>query len=80
MTNNQEAPRPSASTILKNMSPHDFLALGVEQLAYLKPVMIDGTAAWALHAADGRPLLVQQSADDVLTAAYNNELRTVRVH
>ncbi len=41
---------------VRNLSPADLGRLGVQQLAYVKPVMVNGAHAFAIHAADGTPM------------------------
>ena len=40
------------------MTAQDFRALGLSQLAYVKPVTVDGQAAYSVHAADGTEIAV----------------------
>ena len=39
---------------LEQFSNQDFLALGVNDVAYIKPVVMGGQAVFAVHAADGQ--------------------------
>lgn len=63
--------------LLRNLSSQDFLSFGVNQIAYVRPVAIDGQKAFALHAADGSPLTVIESLDDILMVARQNDLEPV---
>ena len=38
---------------IRNLSQIDLGRLGLQQIAYVKPVMINGVNAFAIHAADG---------------------------
>ena len=38
------------------ISQADFAALGTNQVAYIKPVLVKGRVAYSVHAADGTPL------------------------
>ena len=43
---------------IAQFTARDFEALGLEQLAYVKPVKVDGRTAFAVHAADGTEIAV----------------------
>ena len=40
----------SGSPLSPNLTPADFVALGVEDVAYVKPVVVNGARAYAIHA------------------------------
>ena len=46
---------PLGSFDIRHMSTDQLGALGVSQLAYVKPVVVNGSAGFAIHAADGTP-------------------------
>ncbi len=52
---------------IRHLSPEQFGRLGVSQIAYVKPVMVNGAAAFAIHAADGTPMAI--AADQALAVA-----------
>ncbi|MBM3502406.1 MAG: DUF1150 family protein [Alphaproteobacteria bacterium] len=68
------------STERKKMSAEAFAALGAPLLAYIKPVKVDGTFAYAVHAADGRELAVFADRSLAIAAAAQNDLAPVSVH
>ena len=41
---------------LRRLSPLDWARFGAQSMAYARPVMVDGKAAVAIHAADGTPI------------------------
>jgi hypothetical protein len=63
--------------ILRNLSPQAFLALGVDQVAYIRPVEVLSHKAYALHAADGTPLTLIDSLEGAVVAARQNDLDAV---
>lgn len=69
-----------ASVILKNLSTRDFLALGIHNVAYVKPVMVENRQAYAIHAADGTPLSVMSDMSAAVGLILNNELEPVTLH
>ncbi len=67
-------------TALKHLSPQDWADFGVNDLAYLKPVFLEGEPRYAIHAANGTPLAVMDSRDVAQAAILQNELEAVSVH
>lgn len=76
------------------MSPQAFAVLGGGKVAYVKeinsedvhslypqaPQMQPGLKLFALHAADGTPILVTDTRESAVANAWSNELEAVSVH
>ena len=76
------------------VSPEALALLGGGRIAYVKairsedvakmfpqaPKIAPGTLLFALHAADGTPIMLTDSRDAALANAWSNELETVSVH
>ncbi|MET0867886.1 MAG: DUF1150 domain-containing protein [Pseudorhodoplanes sp.] len=76
------------------MSPQAFAILGGGKVAYVKqinsedvhslypqaPEMQPGVKLFALHAADGTPILVTDTREAAIANAWSNELEAVSVH
>ena len=60
--------------------PQDFMLLGIEQVAYVKPVEIDGHTAFAVHAADGTEITVLAQRDLAFATVRQHDLEPVSVH
>ena len=87
MTNEQAMNEPLMST-------QAFAVLGGGKIAYVKPVRSEdvhtlypeapelqpGLRLFALHAADGTPILVTDSREAAVANAMTHELETVSVH
>jgi hypothetical protein len=85
MTQNDKGPVPT---------PEHLAALGAGQLAYVKPIMSEdaaklypqvgairpGVKLFTLHAADGTPIMIADSAEVAMANALENELVTVALH
>ena len=54
--------------------------LGVSQIAYIKPVQVNGAAVFAIHAADGTPMAVAENRDVALAAIQQHEMHASLVH
>jgi hypothetical protein len=76
------------------MSEQAFSVLGGGKIAYVKPIRSEdvhdlypqapelqpGLQLFALHAADGTPILVTDTREAAIANAWSNELETVSVH
>ncbi len=67
----------STAQALRHLTAQDFLAFGVQQIAYIRPVMMNGAAAFAIHAADGTPLAFHENAETAKALTRQNELEPV---
>jgi hypothetical protein len=65
---------------IRKLTPADLGRLGMEELAYVKPVMVNGTHAFAIHAADGTPMAVAQDCGLAVAAILQNEMVPALVH
>ena len=76
------------------ISPEMLARLGGGQIAYVKPIMSEvlkdlfpeapemapGIRLFALHAADGTPIMLTDSREEAIANAWSNELQTVSLH
>ena len=76
------------------MSPEALAVLGGGRIAYVKPIrsedvqkqypeapqLAPGTLLYALHAADGTPIMLTDSREAAIANAWSQELDTVSVH
>lgn len=69
-----------AATLLRQLSAQDFVAFGVDHVAYVKAVEVDGRTGFAVHAADGTPLTVLPDRDVAFAAVRQNDMEPVSVH
>ncbi len=58
----------------------DFKVLGLEQLAYVNQVTVDGETAFAVHAADGTEIAIVSDRAVAYAAIRQYELEPVSVH
>jgi hypothetical protein len=77
-----------------NISPEALAHLGDGQIAYVKaitseqvatlfpqaPKIAPGTQLFALHAADGTPIMLTDTREAAVANAWSHELETVSVH
>ncbi|HUN50000.1 MAG TPA: DUF1150 family protein [Candidatus Sulfotelmatobacter sp.] len=71
-----KAPVENAARI----SPEAFAMLGVPTLAYVRPIEVDGVAAWGVFAANGQQIGAAADREVALAAARQNDFEPVNVH
>jgi hypothetical protein len=65
---------------LRLISPQEFALLGVQDVAYVKHVTVNGAAAFAIHAADGAEMAVLPDRDIAFATLRQHDLEPVSVH
>lgn len=65
---------------IHDISPQQLAMLGMQQIAYVKQVVVRGTAAYAIHAADGTPMAITGERDAALAAIVQHEMVPALVH
>jgi len=65
---------------IRQMSPAQFAELGAGAVAYIKPVLVDGNAAFAIHAANGAPMGMAENRDVAAAAITQHEMFPALVH
>ena len=72
--------QPGTRIDVRHITPAQLQQLGVSQLAYVKPVMLNGAAMFAIHAADGSPMAVAEDRNLALAAIVEHEMIPTLVH
>jgi hypothetical protein len=65
---------------IRNLTPEQLMQLGMADLAYVKPVKLDGHVAFAIHAADGSPMAMAADRTMALEAIVQHEMVPALVH
>jgi hypothetical protein len=65
---------------MRQMTANDLATLGMQDVAYVKRVMVDGNAGYAIHAADGTQMALIADRDIAFAVVRQNELEPVSVH
>jgi hypothetical protein len=65
---------------IKQMSAQELALLGVQDLAYIKRVVVDGTSGYAVHAADGTQIALLPDRDVAFATVRQHDLEPVSVH
>jgi hypothetical protein len=64
----------------KTLSPAEWQASMLNQVAYIKPVLDNGQPAFSVHAADGTQLAIISDRDTAFAAVRSHDLEPVSVH
>lgn len=66
---------------IKQMSPGDLAALGLQGIAYIRPVTTaEGVKVFSINAADGTRLAIAATQAQAIAAIREHELEPVSVH
>ena len=65
---------------VRHITQDQLQQLGLSQLAYVKPVTLNGTAMFAIHGADGSPMAVAEDRNLALAAIVQHEMIPTLVH
>lgn len=65
---------------IRKLTQAQLMQLGMSQLAYVKPVWMDGETAFAIFAADGSPMAVAADCDLAVAAIVQHEMVPALVH
>lgn len=70
------------SDLLKQLSPKEFLGVGMNQIAYIRviPTGHEDDAVFSIHAADGTQLSIVPNYEEAVMAARTNDLYPVTLH
>ncbi len=73
-------PGDTAIRDIRHLTVSELAALGVSQVAYIKPVTVDGSAVFSIHAADGTPMALTEDRDVAVAAIRQHEMVPTLVH
>jgi hypothetical protein len=81
-SDSQTTQAPAAPEVfdIRHLSADQLAKLGVAQIAYVKPVVLNGTHGFAIHAADGTAMAVAEDRDVAIAAIHQHEMHAVSVH
>lgn len=71
---------PEAVFDIHNISAEELAALGVAEIAFVKPVMTEQGPAFAIHAADGTPMAIASDASLAQAAIIQHDMVPSLVH
>ncbi len=62
------------------LSTDELAMFGMQHIAYVKRVIVEGEVGYAVHAADGTPIAVFADLDIAFAAVRQNDMEPVSVH
>lgn len=62
------------------ISTRDLMILGLQEVAYVKPVVVDGKDVVAVYAADGTQMAVMDTRELAFAVLRQHDLEPVSVH
>ena len=65
---------------LRELSAQELGLLGMEDLAYVKRVVVEGADAFAVHAADGTQIAVMADREVAFAVVRQHDMEPVSVH
>jgi hypothetical protein len=65
---------------LRHISQQDLAAIGMQQLAYIRPAVVNGVTAFTIHAADGTQIGIAPNHDVAVAAVIQHELEPLSLH
>lgn len=65
---------------IRHISTAQLAQLGLQQIAYVKPVEVNGASCYAIHAADGTPMAIAGDRDVAVAAIRQHEMVPAQVH
>ncbi len=65
---------------IRHMSSRELALFGMQDLAYVKPVLVDGVTAFAVHAADGTQVTVLPDREIAQATVRQHDLEPLSVH
>jgi hypothetical protein len=64
----------------RTLSARDLGSFGIDDIAYVKSVVVDGQRLHAIHAADGTPLTVVAERDLAFATVRQHDMNPSSVH
>lgn len=65
---------------IRHLSEAQLAQLGLQQIAYIRPMLVNGEQGFAIHAADGTPMAVAGDRNVAIAAVLQHEMVPALVH
>ncbi len=81
--NTDHADEPAGMRIgldIRHLSEAQLAQLGLQQVAYIRPIVMNGEPQFAIHAADGTPMAVAGDREVAVAAVLQHEMVPASVH
>ncbi len=71
---------PGSVIDIHHITAAQLASLGMEEIAFVKPVMTENGPAFAIHAADGTPMAIASNSPLAQAAIIQNDMLPSLVH
>ena len=71
---------PETVVNIHHISAEQLASLGMDEIAFVKPVMTENGPAFAIHAADGTPMAIASAVPVAAAAIIQNDMLPTLVH
>ena len=71
---------PAVIMDIRHISTAQLAQLGMQQIAYVKPIVLNGEQGFAIHAADGTPMALADNRELAVAAIVQHEMVPAQVH
>jgi len=65
---------------IRHMSAHELAGFGIQDVAYVKRVLVNGVVGYAVHAADGTQIAVMPDRNVAFATVRQHDLEPLSVH
>lgn len=65
---------------IRHMSAHELALFGIQDVAYIKRVLVNNAVAYAVHAADGTQIAVLPDRGVAFATVRQHDLEPLSVH
>jgi hypothetical protein len=65
---------------LRQITPKEFALLGMQDIAYIRRVLVEGGVGFAIHAADGTQVAVLPDRATAFATVRQHDLEPLSVH
>ena len=65
---------------MRQMSAHELALLGIQDMAYVKRVLVNDVVGYAVHAADGTQIAVLPDRNVAFATVRQHDLEPLSVH
>lgn len=65
---------------IRHMSAHELALFGLQDVAYIKRVLVNDATAYAVHAADGTQIAVMPDRNVAFATVRQHDLEPLSVH
>ncbi len=65
---------------LRDLTAQDLMGLGLENVGFVKRIVVQGQVGWSIHMADGTQIAMADARDVAFAAVRQHNLDPVSVH